>query len=490
MPRSSNHPGDDELEEDEFDVLDADDELDDDDDELDDDDDDDELDDDDDELDDDPATAHAGLAVDEGEFDETIPLALIDQDALRVLSRLQRNGHEAYLVGGCVRDLLLGRKPKDFDIATSAHPRQIKRLFRNGRIIGRRFRLVHIVYGQHVIETSTFRSEPSPTTGDSDLLIVEDNEYGTAEQDARRRDFTVNGLFYDPNSETILDHVGGLADLEAGVLRTIGDPEVRFAEDPVRILRAIKFATRLGFRIEDATWDAMQTHVDELVRSATPRVAEEILRLLRSGTALGAFRMMRKSGALRVLLPSIDEFLVAGNHAPEKTESFWRLLEAVDAEVHAGDPPSNDVLVAALFLRAIEWQVDQLGARHGAARADLSSVASEMMESFTNPARLPRRLAERARRIIANQVRFTQPQSKRFRPVLFMHGDDFVDSLRLFKLRSAAWGQGWDVYEGWVERYRKALALGNAELEEIRADNRRGRRRRRRRRRGSDDDGD
>lgn len=433
----------------------------------------------------------------EEDVDEApIPHAQINQDALRVLSRLQRNGHQAYLVGGCVRDLLLGRRPKDFDIATSAHPRQIKRLFRNGRIIGRRFRLVHIVYGSHVIETSTFRAAPLPapaggkSSKDADLLITEDNEYGTAEEDALRRDFTVNGLFYDPNTETILDHVGGLADLEAGILRTIGDPEIRFAEDPVRILRAIKFATRLGFRIEDETWNALRGHVHELVRSAAPRVAEEILRLLRSGTALGAFRMMRKAGALSVLLPAIDEFLIAGEKQPELTEAFWRLLGAVDADVHAGDPPSNDVLVAALFLRVIEWQVDQLASRHGAARVDLSSVAAEVMESFTQPARLARRMVERSRRIIANQHRFTQPQTKRFRPVLFMFSDDFQDSLRLFKLRSAAWGQGWDVYEGWLERYKKAMALGNEELEEIRAENRRGRRRRRRRRSGGSGGGD
>lgn len=426
---------------------------------------------------------------DDESLEDPIPLELIDQDALRVLSRLQRNGHQAYLVGGCVRDLLLGRKPKDFDVATSANPRQIKRLFRNGRIIGRRFRLVHIVYGRNIIETSTFRATPKqPEVGapeDGDLLITEDNEYGTAEEDAVRRDFTVNGLFYDPNQGEIIDYVGGLEDLESGTLRTIGDPMIRFAEDPVRILRAIKFATRLGFRIDEATWKAMRAHVDDLTRSAAPRVAEEILRLLRSGTALGAFRMMRKAGALNVLLPAIDEFLIAGEAQPEKPESFWRLLEAVDAEIHSGDVPTNEVLVAALFLRVIEWQVDQLAGRHGGARVDLMTVAREVMESFTQPARLSRRLVERSRRIIANQHRFTQQQSKRFRPVLFMYSDDFQDSLRLFKLRSAAWGQGWDVYEGWVERYRKAMALKPEELDEIRAENRRGRRRRRRRRRRS-----
>ena len=240
-----------------------------------------------------------------------IPRASLNQNALRVISVLQRKGgFEAYLVGGCVRDLLLGRRPKDFDVATSAHPRQIKKLFHNGRIIGKRFRLVHVAFEGQIVETATFRRAPQRGEGDDgDLLIVDDNEFGSAGEDALRRDFTINALFLDPNRDELIDYVGGLDDLEAGVLRTIGEPRVRMAEDPVRILRAIKFATRLGFRIDDDTWDAMCSNARELERSAKPRVIEEILRLLRSGTALGAFRMMRACGALRVILPHIDEYL-------------------------------------------------------------------------------------------------------------------------------------------------------------------------------------
>src|SRR5687768_1007398 len=151
-----------------------------------------------------------------------VPEEVLDQDALRVVSRLARQGHEAFLVGGCVRDLLLGRRPKDFDVATAAHPRQVKRLFRNGRIIGRRFRLVHVVYGDHVVETATFRREPESLGGvDDDILITEDNEYGSAEEDARRRDFTINALFLDPLKGRILDWVDGLLDLDEKLLRTI-----------------------------------------------------------------------------------------------------------------------------------------------------------------------------------------------------------------------------------------------------------------------------
>ena len=406
-------------------------------------------------------------------------LPLVDQDALRVISRLSRNGHEAFLVGGCVRDLLLGRRPKDFDLATSAHPRQVKRLFRNGRIIGRRFRLVHVVYGDHVIETATFRREPEQSDGDAeDILITEDNEYGTAAEDARRRDFTINALFLDPIRGHILDWVDGIEDLEAGLLRTIGDPDVRLGEDPVRIIRAIKFATRLGFRIEEGTWRAMRERAPELDRSAPPRVMEELIRLLRSGTALGAFRMMRASGAMAVLLPDVDEFL----ESHDREGSFWRLLEALDADVHTGRIPTRAVGLAVLFQRVIEHRAGD------ASPQDLARAACDIIDPVGTRARVARRILGRARYIVASQSRFTSVQPKSFKPVLFMRADGFEEALHLFRLRSAAWGQGWDVYEGWVERYRRALSMPDEEVAGLKR-----KRRRRRRRRGparSDADGD
>jgi poly(A) polymerase len=311
----------------------------------------------------------------------------------------QRNGWEDYC-GGCVRDLLIGRRPKDFDVATSAHPRQIKRLFRNGRIIGRRFRLVHVVYGPHVVETATFRADPLPPENNAgaeeepgDLLITEDNVYGSAAEDARRRDFTVNALFYDPTAGVILDYVDGLPDIEAGVLRTIGDPPVRFAEDPVRILRAIKFATRLGFRIEERTWQAMCESAHALTRSAAPRVAEEIFRLLRSGTALGAFRMLRASGALATLFPEIDAYLGQRDDpdpkAHDRADLYWRLLEALDADLHGGAEPSPAVLLAVLFLRVVEHNSEVAG-------VTAAALAADLIEPLATSARLPRRAVEGA----------------------------------------------------------------------------------------------
>jgi poly(A) polymerase len=412
---------------------------------------------------------------------DTIPRDALDPDALRVVSRLEREGFEAYLVGGCVRDLLIGRTPKDFDVATSAHPRQIKRLFRNARVIGRRFKLVHVVYGQHIVETATFRSDPlaaevepdesgedpGESDGLDDLLILEDNEFGTAEQDARRRDFTVNGLFLDPMRNVILDYVGGIDDLERNLLCTIGDPRKRMAEDPVRILRAIKFATRLGFRIEDRTWDAMIANAPRLARSAPPRVLEEILRLMRSGTALGSFRMLRACGGLAVVLPAIDRFLGDPDDAAAhpRAETFWRLLEALDNDVHQGFVPSSAVCIALLYLRIIEREADPATRESPGAPPDLLTVTGEVLEPIAFETRLPRKDTARARRIVFQQRRFTQVATKRFRPLFFLRSEEFPEALELFRLRVAARGQGWDLYEGWRDRYRRLLSSPPDEIE-------------------------
>ena len=433
---------------------------------------------------------------------ESIPESRLDQDALRVVSRLQRHGFDAYFVGGCVRDLLIGRIPKDYDVATSAHPRQIRRLFRNARIIGRRFRLAHITYGDHVVETATFRREPDESqageegasaadgqgeasegvrepAGVDDLLITQDNVFGTAEQDAQRRDFSINALFLDPTKRVILDYVGGLADLEAGILRTIGDPVVRMAEDPVRILRAVKFATRLSFRIEDQTWEAMSALAPQLARSAPPRVLEEVLRLLRSGSALGAMRMLRRCGALKVILPDVDRFLSESEASGERdrADAFWRLLEALDNDVHAGYSPSTPVCLALLYLPLIEREAER--AAHPGQPPDILGTSARVLEPIALATRVARRDSTRAVRILDRQRRFTQPASRHFRPLLFVLGDEFPEALELFRLRAAARGQGWDIYEGWLAR--RDLAL-NAKPAEIDAERRAARKRRRRRR--------
>lgn len=426
---------------------------------------------------------HAPRIVEAKELTERVA----GEHSFRVISRLERYGYEAYLVGGCVRDLLVGMQPKDFDVATSAHPRQIRRLFpRNSHIIGRRFRLVHIRYGHDaVIETATFRREPVERNGDDDdLLIVEDNTYGTAEEDARRRDFTVNGLFLDPTRERIIDWVGGLRDLDAGLLRTIGDPFTRIPEDPVRILRAIKFATRLGFHIEEETWRAMCEHVEELTRSAPPRVLEEVLRLLRSGTALGAFQKLRQCGALAVILPEIDQHLGPLAESSEKGQkraaAFWRLLAALDNAVHDGFEPSTALGLAVLYHDLAERQATPASRTLPGPPPDFQVVTGEVLEPLAGNARISRRDAGRARRIIYQQRLFTRPSGRRFRPQLFCLTEEFPEALELFRLRCEARGEGWDIYKGWEERYAKALEMDEDAVE---GERRRSRRRRPRRRR-------
>ncbi len=235
--------------------------------------------------------------------EHTISRSRLDEDALKVLSRLARHNHTAYLVGGGVRDLLLDRAVKDFDIATSAHPHEIKNLFRNCRLIGRRFRLAHILFrGGKVIEVSTFRKQTG-FSDDVDLLIKSDNTFGTPEEDARRRDFTINGLFYSITDFSVIDYVDGLEDLKRRLVRTIGDPNIRLREDPIRSLRAIRIAARIGFEIEAETRKAMTAHRDEIWKSATPRIVDEFVRMLNQGAAAASFPLLAELGMIEGLLP-------------------------------------------------------------------------------------------------------------------------------------------------------------------------------------------
>lgn len=277
--------------------------------------------------------------------------AAIDPDADRVVRKLTRAGYKAYLVGGCVRDLLVARKPKDFDVATSATPNEIKSTFRNSRIIGRRFRLAHVFFGSKIIETSTFRANPRDED-DHDLLIRRDNVFGTETEDARRRDFTINGLFYDVEREEVIDHVGGLADLEAKLVRTIGDPDIRFQEDPVRILRAIKFAARLDFGFEPATWRALLRWRGEISKCAPPRLLEEIHRLMRGGACRRSFELLVETGTLAVLSPYLAGLLEGpgapvtappiGTTAPRPTVARMEYDDDDPAEHDPDDPDEED----------------------------------------------------------------------------------------------------------------------------------------------------
>src|SRR6266487_4907054 len=306
----------------------------------------------------------------------------VDPDALKVLYRLRQFDHAAYLVGGSVRDLLLGRRPKDFDIGTSAHPYQVKKLFRNCWIIGRRFRLAHVRFGQNMIEVATFRRQvapgeevvqdgvpaPDPTTPEGEHLIHRDNTFGTPEEDAFRRDFTINALFYDIATFSIIDYVGGLDDLRAGVVRSIGDPAVRFREDPVRMLRAVALAARLDFSIEPALLEAIRAHRREIAKSSPARLLEEYYKILRAGAAEVTFRNLAEVG----LLESTSGELHRG-----ATEPLWRSLAALDTYRRRFDATpdalSNAILLGSLLAplgitlhgRRSEDRAGHGGHRHG-----------------------------------------------------------------------------------------------------------------------------
>lgn len=411
----------------------------------------------------------------------------LDANAMRVVGRLERAGYEAYLVGGCVRDLLIGRRPKDFDVATEAHPREVKRLFRNGRIIGRRFKLVHVVYGPNVVETSTFRAAPPeqpPEGADAptvdELMIVDDNEFGTAAEDAQRRDFTINGLFLDPIEGEIIDYVDGLDDIEARVIRTIGDPRVRIAEDPVRILRAIKFASRIGFSIHADTWDAMVEHAEGLRQAAAPRVVEEILRLLQSGHAHEAFELVDRVGALPVLLPALARWRNACGAGDADDDVRWRVLSALDERVQRGDAPTTAFCLAALFAPAYldAWQEHSADHEHHIDTEALH-LAARLLSPLSAVARLSRRDVGQAKRLLANQPRFVEEPSRRFKPLLFAHAPEFDESLDLLALRIQAGCEEREVLDTWLERREEAREMPSEEVERERKKRRRRRRRRR-----------
>jgi poly(A) polymerase len=292
--------------------------------------------------------------------EHTISRRDIDADALKVLYRLQQSNHTAYLVGGGVRDLLLGRRPKDFDIGTSAHPYEVKKLFRNCWIIGRRFRLAHVKFGLKTIEVATFRKNvPDPLPGDApdepvvvasapealsrDGIIRRDNTFGTPEEDAFRRDFTVNALFYDIATYSIIDYVGGLGDLEKRVIRSIGDPMVRFVEDPVRMLRAAVFASRLGFTIDDLVLDAMRELRPLIAKASPARLLEEYYKILRSGYAEASFRTLHELGLLELMTPELKE----------PSDSVWEALARLDVYRRRFDAPppelNNTLLMGTLL---------------------------------------------------------------------------------------------------------------------------------------------
>ena len=273
----------------------------------------------------------------------------IDEEALKVLYRLHRHGFLAYLVGGSVRDLLLGKVPKDFDVATNAHPHEINALFKNSRVIGRRFRLVHVFFrGGKIIELSTFRSRSEFEETDTPQgELVGGESFGTPAEDALRRDITINGLFYNIADFSIIDYVGGMADLNRRVIRTIGNPDERFQQDPVRMIRVIRHAARTGFPIEDKTYEAILRHREEIQACSPSRLRDEFLRELKEGAANPSLRFMLQTGLLFSLFPDLERALGNRSLSTEKTQEFFlSLFNLADQLIKTGRTLSEAILLA------------------------------------------------------------------------------------------------------------------------------------------------
>ena len=268
----------------------------------------------------------------------------VSPGAVKVCATLQNRGHQAYIVGGAVRDLLIGHTPKDHDVATSATPEEVRALFRRSRIIGRRFKIVHIMNGQETIEVSTFRANQAAET-DRHGRVLADNIYGSQAEDAIRRDFTVNALYYDPLTETIVDYHHGVADLQQKMLRVIGEPRARYREDPVRMLRAVRLAAKLGLVIDPAARAPIRSMADLLENVPAARLFDETLKLLMSGNAVRCIGQLREEGLHHGLLPLLDIVL----DQPVAERFLWLALENTDARVRADKPVSPSFLFAALL---------------------------------------------------------------------------------------------------------------------------------------------
>ena len=335
-----------------------------------------------------------------------------------VLRRLNKAGHEAYLVGGAVRDLMLNKQPKDFDIATSAKPEEVRRLFSSCRLIGRRFRLAHIYYGRFYLEVATFRG-PHDNSGKQGLTsedgrIIHDNVYGTVEEDAQRRDFTINALFYDLASGEVLDFVGGVKDIRTGTLRLIGDPEQRYREDPVRMLRAIRFASKLDLNIEKSTQKPIQGMVELLDNIAPARLFDESLKLFHSGQAADTLDKLREYNLFSSLFPVTEE----GLH-DETFHAFVKsALNNTDKRIRSGLSVTPAFLFSVMLWRAVKHHADHALAQGYPMMQAFNIGASIVLKEQVRHTAVPRRFTTMSREIWSLQSRFTHKDCRRAKSFL------------------------------------------------------------------------
>jgi poly(A) polymerase len=376
---------------------------------------------------------------------------LMNPNALRILYRLKDNGFVGYLVGGCVRDLLLGREPKDFDVVTNATPGEVKRMFRNCRLVGRRFRLAHIHFQDEIIEVATFRSqasdeqEPEPKEAneaehrqrhprmlkDDDGMILRDNVYGTPEEDALRRDFTVNSLSYNIADFSIIDYFGGLADLNAGIIRIIGDPAVRFQEDPVRMLRAVRFAAQLAFTIEENTLNALIAAADTIVRAAPPRLYDEMFKLFLSGEGAKCYDLLRQTGLFAALFPDFSSWLGAECKGFPHIR-FGEMLNYVDSRIQQGYKVSPPLLLALLFGEYINGKAERFRRQGTPWQQSIDAAVAEFMGETCPVIMIANRVGIALRDIISQQMRLKKIPGRR--PESFIARHDFNDIIEYCRI--------------------------------------------------------
>jgi poly(A) polymerase len=416
----------------------------------------------------------------------------ISESALKVLYRLKSSGFEAYLVGGGVRDLLLGREPKDFDIATDAHPEEVAGLFRNSRLIGRRFKLVHVRFGREVIEVATFRSgheaKGTDETHAEDGMIIRDNVYGNMEQDAWRRDFTINSLYYGVKDFSVVDYTSGMDDLKAGVLRVIGDAEQRYIEDPVRMLRAVRFAAKLGFQIHTDSEKPI-FELSERLESVSPaRLFDEILKLFMSGYAVATYELLRHYDVFRHLFPMTDACLAEEeNHFPHTM--ILRGLENTDARISEGKPVTPAFLIAVLLWEPVHSRAKRLQAEGLSEIQALQLAGDEVVSLQALHIAVPKRFSLQSREIWAFQARLKRRNGKRAARLVEMPRFRAAYDFLLLRIESGedefkALGDWWTEFQESDEERRGSMS---SEAPSAGGRNRRRRKRRRKTDKGTPD---
>ncbi len=359
----------------------------------------------------------------------------IDPDALKVINRLNRNGYRSYLVGGSVRDLLLGRKPKDFDIVTSATPTQIRNLFSNSRAIGRRFKIVHVIFHKKIIEVSTFRSLPAHRlTGklekDEDLIMKRDNQYGSPREDAARRDFTVNALYFDPRNESIIDFVGGYDDIMNRRISIIGDPGISFREDPVRMLRAAKFAALLEFQMDGACMKGIRKNRAEIAKASPSRMLEEYNKIFRTARTAEVFNSFASCGLLEALFPRPwSEREAESKAAPFEETSMGRRLYVADRMLSEREDLTINIIFALIFADLIK---DIL---NGRVTKNVVEYIRSRLEPICKEMNIPGRDRDRLIQVFAAQSRFSNTTGRRRnKPEFFRNKIFFYEAFMVYKI--------------------------------------------------------